>query len=158
MLEYPDPQFLGGPAAEAALPESFNNQQVIPPALADTIIGKIYVQSNQIGLASYHFNAEEGGSYISYVNAPAGCTLDNGQQPANYMSFEATEYNQAERTFKGTVFAEGSPANSAGLASSAVTRWEYRMQFSPDLQTIESGHVNTYNENNSLCKTMLFGR
>ena len=50
--------------------------------------GQTYIQDNQVGLASYHFDALN--PYISYETAPNDWILDNGQKlppQVNYLTY-----------------------------------------------------------------------
>ena len=51
------------------------------------IHNKIYIQGNQIGLASYHFSFDEDGPYISYESAPSFWLLDDGSRPPSKKFF-----------------------------------------------------------------------
>ena len=100
-----------------------------------TIMGNVYIQGNQRGLASYHF--EEGESYISYSTAPPFWRLDDGTSPPERKPFENASYDPATRTFKATV-------NWRPVTFHNDSRWEYRIVFSQDFMTISGGEVTSY--------------
>ncbi|CAK9058363.1 unnamed protein product [Durusdinium trenchii] len=108
-----------------------------PPS---TIFGSVYVQgvayaSVLEGVASYHFESPED-CYISYANAPETWRLDDGSFPPRQKPFELVSYDEASRTFKGTVrWREG---------FDGATRWDYTIVFSEDLGHISGGKVQPY--------------
>lgn len=87
------------------------------------------------GVASYHFESPED-CYISYANAPETWRLDDGSFPPRQKPFELVSYDEASRTFKGTVrWREG---------FDGATRWDYTIVFSEDLGHISGGKVQPY--------------
>ena len=100
-----------------------------------TIFGGVYIQGNTEGLASYHFSEEE--SYISYSAAPSAWRLDDGSAPPLKKPFLNSTYDPTIRTFRAIV--DWSSVNFGGDA-----KWIYRMVFSEDFATIESGEVLGY--------------
>ena len=67
-------------------------------------MGQIYKQANQIGFASfYFFKPEEGGSYISFENAPSVWTTDDGKKYPDRKYFDDVVYNKNERRFQGNI-------------------------------------------------------
>lgn len=100
-----------------------------------TVFGGVYVQSNTVGLASYHFSEEE--SYISYSTAPPSWRLDNGTPPPIKKPFLNSFYDGSSRTFRAVV--DWSDVNFHGDAE-----WIYRMVFSEDFTCIERGEVISY--------------
>ena len=100
-----------------------------------TIIGGVYVQSDTVGLASYHFSEDE--SYISYSAAPPSWCLDNGSPPPIKKLFLNAFYDGSSRTFRAVV--DRSDVNFNGDAE-----WIYRMVFSEDFTCIERGEVISY--------------
>eukprot|EP00913_Durusdinium_trenchii_P017823 g16748.t1 len=69
--------------------------------------------------------------YISYANAPETWRLDDGSFPPRQKPFELVSYDEASRTFKGTVrWREG---------FDGATRWDYTIVFSEDLGHISGG-------------------
>ena len=54
-------------------------------------MGRVYVQTNIVGLASFHFFEEsDGGSYISYESTPPSVLLDDGSKLPKKKYFEQT--------------------------------------------------------------------
>ena len=104
----------------------------------DTILGQTYIQGNQEGLASYHFNFpltvenDQGGSYISYETAPPMWKLQNGDKPPNKKYFDNPKYDADTRTFTGLIDWKENPFHGDYL-------WEYTMIFSADFTKIEGG-------------------
>lgn len=100
-----------------------------------TIFGGVYVQCDTEGLASYHFN--DGDSYISYSAAPPFWRLDDGSPPPVKKPFLNASYDASTRTFRAAV--DWSHVNFNGDA-----KWIYRIVFSEDFASIESGEVLSY--------------
>lgn len=95
------------------------------------IFGRVYVQG-KVGYASYHFNETE--SYISYSAPHPSWRLDNGCAPPVKKQFQDASFEASTRTFKAVV--EWCP-----IAFSGDVKWMYRMVFSADYTSIESGEV-----------------
>ena len=102
----------------------------------DTIFGSVYLQGGSVGQASYHFDAPDD-VYISYENAPARWTLDDGSPPPKQKQFVDPHYDEATRTFTGTIHWSDSPFNGD-------SRWDYTMVFSDDFSLICSGSLRTF--------------
>ena len=101
--------------------------------LPSSIMGQAYMQGGSLGVASYHF-PEIDQAYISYEAAPPQWTLDDGQPPPQQKPFVNPRYDEATRTFTGTI--DWSDNNFHGDA-----RWEYEMVFSEDFARITGGQV-----------------
>lgn len=142
-------------------------RQIPPPK---NICGQIYMQGGCLGLASYHFeripdddavgspgngacpeaappapdgtitesiNDDSTGAYINYEAAPPSWSMRNGTQPPKKKYFCSPKYHATTRTFTGTiVWGENSMSECA--------QWNYRMVFSEDFSTIESGEVRKF--------------
>jgi len=102
-----------------------------------TIVGQAYMQMGGIGRASYHFPEIEQ-AYISWEDTPAvnqaGWTLDNGQPLPSRKTFANPQYDEATRTFTGTLIWGNTPLNG-------WDRVEYEMVFSSDFVSIAGGQV-----------------
>ena len=70
--------------------------------MVNTIFGSVYIQGGRVGLASYHFDAPDN-VYISYKNAYSTWKLDDGSPPPVTKRFVNPHYDEAKRTFTGTV-------------------------------------------------------
>ena len=117
-----------------------------------TFMGNVYVQTGGIGFASYHFDGADN-IYISYSNAPSSWKLDNEQAFPLVKKFTNIEFDDNHRTFYGTID-WSSPENST---VDNAKQWVYTMIFSNQYTTIESGTVKSYDTNNILIDTWLFG-
>ena len=118
--------------------------------LPKTLFGGIYVQGGTEGLASYHFAEQE--SYISYSAAPFFWRLDDGSPPPVRKPFLNTSYDMETRTFRGII--NWSPVNWNGNS-----KWIYRIVFSEDFMTIESGEVITYDaQGEETAETHVYGQ
>jgi len=95
------------------------------------------MQMGGIGRASYHFPEIEQ-AYISWEDTPAvnqaGWTLDNGQPLPSRKTFANPQYDEATRTFTGTLIWGNTPLNG-------WDRVEYEMVFSSDFVSIAGGQV-----------------
>ena len=98
-----------------------------------TLDNKIFIQGNQVGLASYHF--ETGQPYISYKNCP--WNLDDGNKPPEKKYFENWSYDANTRTFKGQIKWE--PVTFSGN-----NKWDYVMIFDEGFTYICAGTVDTF--------------
>ena len=117
--------------------------------LPKTLFGGIYVQGTE-GLASYHFAEQE--SYISYSAAPFFWRLDDGSPPPVRKPFLNTSYDMETRTFRGII--NWSPVNWNGNS-----KWVYRIVFSEDFMTIESGEVIMYDaQGEETAETHVYGQ
>ena len=63
--------------------------------------------------------------------------MDDGSKPPANKYFEQCSYNEASRTFIGVI--RWSEVTFGGSA-----KWEYRLVFSEDFQTIESGECRRF--------------
>lgn len=111
--------------------------------------GYIYVQSGTVGQASYHFDAGE--CYVNYCAAPSDWLMDSGYPPPAKKTFCNATYDVGSRTFKGMI--DWSPDSFYG----GVQYW-YRMVFSADYTTIESGEILGYDATGATVQTWVYGR
>ena len=118
--------------------------------LPSAIVGQAYMQGGSLGVASYHF-PEIDHAYISYEAAPPQWTLDDGQPPPSRKAFVNPRYDEATRTFTGTI--DWSDNNFAGVA-----RWEYEMVFSEDFSRITGGQVRAFGASGEESSVSVFGR
>lgn len=101
-----------------------------------TIFGQIFVQGGRVGLASYHFDSPEE-CYLCYTAAPARWRLADGSAPPAWKRFESTSYDEATRTFRGTIDWGDNPFGGSA-------RWEYEMVFEVDFSSISGGVVRSF--------------
>ena len=117
------------------------------------ICGGVYIQGNEEGLASYHFDSETD-CYISY--ASPSCimwpSLDDGERPPIKKPFVNVSINEIERTFCGEI-------HWAPTAWIGDVLWSYKMHFSEDYDSIVSGNCVAYDsvENGNSLNTHEFG-
>ena len=73
-------------------------------AMNSKIIGRVYVQGNTVGLASYHFNSIND-CYISYSSPQCSMwpALDNGDRPPTRKPFVNISIDEVKRTFRGDI-------------------------------------------------------
>ena len=119
-----------------------------PPV--STIFGNVYLQGGTLGVASYHFDSVEQ-SYISYAAAPAHWLLDDGTAPPERAQFESTSYDEATRTFEGTIHWTQSPF-------AGDSRWCYTMVFSDDFSIICGGQLQSFDANGQQTEVSQFPR
>ena len=87
--------------------------------------------------------------YISYENAPVQWLLEDGSRPPARKPFENAHYNEATRTFIGTI--NWSEATFGGDA-----RWEYEMKFSDDFVVISGGQMTGFDRDGNQTRTHPF--
>ncbi|CAK0847296.1 unnamed protein product, partial [Prorocentrum cordatum] len=109
---------------------SSDGQRLVAPR-AEAPWGSVFVQGGGIGVASYHFDAEDD-CYISYARAP-GWKLDDGSSPPARKPWTAVQYDPQKFVFRGVV--EWSPAFGG------TVRWDYRLHFAEDFSAIIGGSV-----------------
>lgn len=117
-----------------------------------TLQGAIFVQCGTVGMASYHFGNRDvcAGCYISYENAPTHWVLDDGGVPPLRKPFENAKYEEATRTFRGTVTWE--PVGFGGV------RWEYCIVFNRALDAIVDGTCIGFDERGAMTWTCVFSQ
>ena len=117
------------------------------------IRGGVYIQANDEGLASYHFDSETD-CYISYANPACSRwpSLDNGERPPIKKPFVNFSINENERIFCGDIY--WAPTSCDG-----DVLWSYKMHFSEDYGCIKSGKLVSYDliENGNVTGTIEFG-
>jgi len=103
-----------------------------------TIWGNVFCQGLQVGLASYHFGAEE--AYISYENPATGMwpPLDNGQPIPSRVPFRNVSFD--DRTFRGDICW----LEDFGTTWQNMAKWTYEMNFDSDYLCIVSGGVQSF--------------
>lgn len=106
---------------------------------AARFVGRTYVQDGGVGVASYHFDAEDDVS-IHYENFPT-CRLDDGRACPARKAFTRLRFDGARRTFFGTI--DWSDPERATI-NRGDQRWEYEMVFSEDGETIEGGQITPF--------------
>ena len=72
--------------------------------------------------------------------------MDDGSKPPANKYFEDCSYNEASRTFIGVI-------RWSEVTFGGDSRWEYRLVFSEDFQTIESGEVRSFDDQDNLRDT-----
>jgi len=102
-----------------------------------TIEGHVYIQAGREGVASYHFTPSVHEAYISYRAAPSTWLLDDGSRPPSQKYFISPQYDNNTRIFTGNIYWEDATFNGDKV-------WEYRMIFSEDFCSIESGSCLAY--------------
>lgn len=95
-----------------------------------TIFGCVFVQSGRVGLASYHFDAEED-CYISYASAP--WTLDDGSPPPAKKPWADARYDAETCTFRGVITWD--PPFQGDV------KWDYEIIFAEDFAGVIGGRV-----------------
>jgi len=100
-----------------------------------SLYGCVFVQQGGIGVASYHFDAEDE-CYISYANAPRGWRLDDGSRPPAKKPWTNVRYDPLKLTFHGTV--EWDPPFGG------CVRWIYRIVFAEDFIGVIGGEVQSF--------------
>ncbi len=116
-----------------------------------TLEGLVFVQSDTVGLASYHFDAGDDVT-IDYSNAPNGWHLDDGEpfpakKPFVDMSFDG------DLTFRGTI----DWSEPEGSTVDGNQTWVYTMIFDEDFETIESGNLLTFDSDGGQTGDLAFG-
>ena len=126
-----------------------NGEYIFPKP--NTIAGGTYVQGSTVGLASYHFESIVS-SYISYESPSCQFwpDLDDGSRPDKKKYFINPNYDASSRIFTGNIDWSPTSWNNNKL-------WKYRMMFSDDFLTIESGHVECFAKNGEHTETQFFG-
>lgn len=102
--------------------------------LPKELIGSIYVQDNTVGLASYHFEADDR-IYINWNQFP-GMRFDN-KKKAKTKHFSKVGYDRESRKFTGVLdfsFPERTTMHGE-------KQWVYEFTFSDDFETISHGTV-----------------
>lgn len=97
-----------------------------------SLYGLVFVQADSLGVASYHFDAEDD-CYISYNSAPAEWLLDDGSKVPSKKPFTACSWDRASRTFRAVV--EWAPTFNG------AARWEYEITFADNFWGIVGGRV-----------------
>jgi len=97
-----------------------------------TPFGCIFVQSGCLGLASYHFDAEDD-CYISYSNVPDTWRLSDGSPPPSKKTWAEARYDPKTYTFHGVI--EWDPPFGSDV------RWDYEIVFLEDFTAIVGGRV-----------------
>jgi hypothetical protein len=112
------------------------------------LAGLVFIQDDDEGLASLHFEEEP---YISYRSAPSDWTLDNGSAFPDKKHFVNTRWTASDRTFYGEIHWDP--------IWNGVARWEFTLIFSQDFSYIEGGQVYSYDASGSFMEegTWLFG-
>jgi hypothetical protein len=110
----------------------------LPPT---DLLGCVFTQGGQVGLASYHFPIDMGidGAYISYEDAPPTWLLDNGDPPPPRKFFIDPTFDPPTRTFRGIIEWQTSPF-------SGEVKWEYTMVFSECFSHIVGGGVRGFSD------------
>ena len=115
--------------------------------------GNVYVQDNpsgrSVGYASYHFCETLGVSHISYQTAPSHWTLADGTMVPQQKCFEALSYDTSTRTLTAEI-------NWEENAFYGDTIWKYKITFSIDFLTIDSGQVQSFDDEGVLTSTTQF--
>jgi len=118
----------------------FSERSARPPRFhAGSIWGNCFMQSNTVGLASYHFgDSEAEGAYISYENE--GCaswpSLDNGAPIPARVPFTSIEWDSEARCFRGVI----DWLQACDTTLQGIERWHYEMVFDQSFMFIASGH------------------
>jgi len=99
--------------------------QVHPPLTTPN--GQAYVQENQLGLASYHFDGST--PYISYSSAPDNWLFDDGSAFPSKKFFESVKYDEQKREFKGEI-------NWSVATIDGDAKWVYHFRFSDNFTRI----------------------
>jgi len=101
-----------------------------------TMLQSCFIQSNLMGLASYHFVAEND-CYIHYGDVARAMfpKLDNGAPIPRKIQFR--DISIEGQVFRGTI----AWLLDCGTTWHGCERWRYEMQFSSDFVTITGGHV-----------------
>jgi len=112
------------------------------------IRGSVYVQGNEVGLASYHFDSDTD-CYISFASPCCllSPSLDNGERPPSRKPFVNFDIDEENRIFRGEV--HWVPTSWQGNVC-----WVYRMHFSEDYEEIIAGTLVKYD---SISKTNILG-
>lgn len=97
-----------------------------------TIFGLVFIQAGGIGVASYHFDAEDD-CFISYRNAPDAWRLADGAELPAKKSFSQFSWNAESRLFHGVV--EWDPPFGGN------SRWDYEIFFAEDFSGVVDGKV-----------------
>lgn len=125
---------MGAGTSGAAVDSNGVDPQEMPAySKALDLYGKVYVQEEGRGFASYHFESPSR-CYISYAQAPADWTLSDGSRVPAEKQFDQAKYDPATRTFTGTI-------SWTPLTFDGVSSWDYEMRFSQDLTRISGGRV-----------------
>ena len=89
--------------------------------------GQAYVQENQLGLASYHFDGST--PYISYATAPDSWLFDDGSKFPTKKFFESVKYDETKREFKAEI-------NWSVATIDGDAKWVYHFRFSDNFTRI----------------------
>ena len=114
-----------------------------------TIFGCAFLQNGSVGVASYHFESPDE-CYISYEHAPEQWKLGDGSRPPPRKPFLNPKYDEATRTFTGTIEWE------EGFNGDA--RWEYEMIFSRNFRIIRGGQMQGYARDGTETRANTFPR
>jgi len=101
------------------------------------LFDKVFVQGDNLGMASYHFLSHQE-AFISYEHEVcADWSLDDGSPLPCRKEFDAVSYDAETRTFRGTV--SWAPSSFCG-----DVKWEHEMVFDETHSEIVSGQVYHY--------------
>eukprot|EP00928_Gymnodinium_smaydae_P057281 TRINITY_DN40548_c0_g1_i1.p1 TRINITY_DN40548_c0_g1~~TRINITY_DN40548_c0_g1_i1.p1 ORF type:complete len:357 (+),score=46.09 TRINITY_DN40548_c0_g1_i1:71-1141(+) len=98
----------------------------------NSLYGCIFVQASKMGLASYHFDSPDD-CYISYENAPAEWTLDDGSRLPPKKPWVNYSYDAETLTFRGII--------EWDIPLKKMDRWDYEIVFSEDFSGVVGGRV-----------------
>lgn len=115
------------------------------------IVGSIYAQDSEVGLASFHFDSTED----CYMSNESPCCnhwppLDNGLRPPLKMPFINISIDETQRIFRGEIIF--SPTTWEG-----DVLWSHELCFSEDYDDIVSGHVTCFDVAGNVTERHLFG-
>ena len=114
------------------------------------LIGLVFVQDGRVGLASYHFDAEDD-VYISYEAFDV--VMDNGRLAPDEKPFVDTAFELDDRTFRATI----DWSDPEGTTVGGAERWVYEMVFDADYQRIDGGSVVAYSSGGTAFAEYDFG-
>jgi hypothetical protein len=146
--------------ANAALDDTGpgTNADTGPDTNADTdadaetnpLVGLVFVQGGEVGLASYHFDSEDD-TYINY--ASFDIEMDDGQRVPEKKSFVDTDFALDNRTFRGII----DWTEPEGTTVSGAERWVYEMVFDDGYTVIDGGSVVAYDSRGNEIRESYFG-
>lgn len=117
----------------------------------EALAGLRFVQSSGLGVASYHFDAEDD-IYIDYSAAPDDWALDDGSPLPTRKAFIETGY-EGIRTFDAVI----DWSTPEGSTSGGVQKWVYSMVFDEGYTAITSGTLEGYDSDGELMYILAFG-
>lgn len=99
------------------------------------IDGSIFVQNDQVGKASYHFNLKDG-SFINYEGWQEEMKLDDGSKVPAKVFFHEEQYDPKNKTFTGYIVLPSTYKNTQ-IA-------KYTVRFDDKITRIIGGYIQTF--------------